>query len=228
MLKIIGNGLIAKSLKKKLTTDRFEIFASGVSNSNEDLKTEFNREIEMIITFIKDRDINKNIIYFSTYSIYDSSLINSKYVEHKLKIERLLKGVNNSLIIRLPNIVGVGGNPNTMFNYFKETINNNEQITILKNAYRNIIDVDDVSCFINNLDDKHPKIINFIHPISYNVIDIVKKIQISLNKKNIVKKIEGGENYIGLPSDYTLQIMKKCNIDLKETYIDNIIKKYKK
>jgi len=228
MLKIIGNGLISKSLKKNLTTDRFEIFASGVSNSNEDLKTEFNREIEMIMTFIKDRDINKNIIYFSTYSVYDSSLINSKYIEHKLKVERLLKGVNNSLIIRLPNIVGEGGNPNTMFNYFKETINNNLQITILKNAYRNIIDVADISCFINNLDGKHPKIINFIHPISYNVIDIVKKMQISLNKKNTIKKIEGGENYIGRPSGYTLQIMKKCNIDLEETYIDNIIKKYKK
>ena len=213
MLKIKGNGLISKSLNKNLTTNSFEIFAAGVSNSNEESIKEFNREIEELLTFIDDRDPLKTIIYFSTYSIDDPSLTSSKYNQHKLNIENIIKKIDDSLIMRLPNVIGDGGNPNTMFNYFKESIKHNKQITVLKNAFRNFIDVNDISCFINNLGNKYPQTIKLIHPISYNIIDIVTKMGYYLNKNVLIKKIEGGENYIDQPTPYVYNIMKKCDIN---------------
>jgi nucleoside-diphosphate-sugar epimerase len=226
MSKIIGNGLIANSLRNKITNPNYDFFATGVSNSNENSTSEFEREKKTLTKFLSDRNYEKKLVYFSTYSVFDSSLTHSLYVNHKIEMEKLFCETPNSLIIRLPNVIGLGGNPNTMFNYFKYCIENSKEIIVLEDAYRNILDVEDLICFINNIDNNCPKIINLVHPISYDVIDIIDTLGKLMKRKVILKKIKGGMNYISEPDNYVLNILKKCNVDLTNKYLNKVFKKY--
>ena len=64
-------------------------FASGVSNSSEISEKEFNREENLIHKILGDNP-QKQFVYFSTCSIYDSSKNGSPYVLHKLKMEQII------------------------------------------------------------------------------------------------------------------------------------------
>lgn len=226
MSKVIGNGLIGTEIKKNIQKDNLFFFTSGVSNSNEERDTEFLREKNLFYENTKNLDSTFKVIYFSTYSIFDNSLTNSTYKKHKLEMEKIVQELDNHLIIRLPNVIGSGGNPNTMINFFKNSIMTDQQITILKNAYRNVLDIDDIVCFIKHIDFDFPKVINLLHPVSYKVIDILECIETKMKKKVTTKKIEGGENYFSQPDDFVLDILKKCDLDLTKNYLDNLLNKY--
>ncbi|AEW77973.1 naD-dependent epimerase/dehydratase [Aggregatibacter actinomycetemcomitans ANH9381] len=71
-------------------TYNYIIFASGVSNSNETSFENFNREKELLLEVLEQYK-DKTIVYFSSCSIYDSSLTNSLYVYHKMCMERLVR-----------------------------------------------------------------------------------------------------------------------------------------
>lgn len=226
MSKVIGNGLIGTEIKKNIQKDNLIFFTSGVSNSNEERDNEFLRERNLFYENTKNLKSTSKVIYFSTYSIFDNSLTNSSYRKHKLEMEKIVQKLDNHLIIRLPNVIGNGGNPNTMINFFKNSIINNQQITILKNAYRNVLDIDDIMCFIKHIDFDFPKVINLLHPVSYKVIDILECIETKMKKKVTIKKIEGGENYFPQPDDFVLDILKKCDLDLTKNYLDKLLNKY--
>ena len=61
---IVGNGLIAKAFDN-FKDDKVIIFASGVSNSLEQRKQEFDRE-ENILSNVINENPEKKIVYFST------------------------------------------------------------------------------------------------------------------------------------------------------------------
>ncbi len=131
---IVGNGLIAQTLHDLDDDENTIIFASGVSNSSESDEEAFNREVNLLLSFISGR---KKIVYFSTCSIFDDCLKNSLYIQHKINIENLIqKNFNNYLILRLPTLVSNSNNPNTFFNYFRDKIKNNLPLYVQKNAYR--------------------------------------------------------------------------------------------
>jgi nucleoside-diphosphate-sugar epimerase len=68
------------------------------------------------------------LIYFSTLSINDRSKADSLYVQHKKKIEEYIQNHSKQFsILRIGNIVGSGGNPNTLFNYLKHQIAHNSE-----------------------------------------------------------------------------------------------------
>jgi len=226
MSKVIGNGLIGTEIKKNIQKNNLLFFTSGVSNSNEERDIEFLREKNLFYENTKNLNSTYKVIYFSTYSIFDNTLTSSAYKKHKLEMEKIVQKLDNHLIIRLPNVIGNGGNPNTMVNFFKNSIMNNQQITILKNAYRNFLDIDDIICFIKHIDQDSPKIINLVHPVSYRVTEILECIEIKMGKKVTIKKIEGGENYFLQPDEFVLNILKNCGLDLTKNYLDKLLNKY--
>jgi nucleoside-diphosphate-sugar epimerase len=117
---IVGNGLIAKAFYDNYANrDDVLIFASGVSNSSNIDPKEFIREKTLLKSFLTER---KKIVYFSTCSIEDPSLENSPYILHKLEMEELVKGVNDYLIFRLPQLAGKTDNPNTLLNFLYRKI----------------------------------------------------------------------------------------------------------
>ena len=84
---IIGNGLLAKAFSDFENNEKILIFASGVSNSNETRRQEFERE-EILLRKGLTTHKDKLIIYFSTCSVYEPSTNYREYTRHKLDMEK--------------------------------------------------------------------------------------------------------------------------------------------
>jgi len=141
---IIGKGDIASILNDR---DDVTFFASGVSNSSETRESEFIREIELL----DKQDRTKCLFYFSSISVDDIEKVGSnKYLQHKLRIEILIKSnFENYNIIRIGNITW-GSNPNTFINYIKNKKSKGESVQI-KDEYKYIIDKDQLVMLTDNL-----------------------------------------------------------------------------
>ena len=128
-MPIIGHGDIASVL-----TDREDriYFASGVSNSQETRESEYGREKTLLLQQEKIR----HLVYFSSLSIFYSD---TRYAQHKLEMETLVKAhFPRYAIIRLGNITW-GTNPHTIINSFRAQIRNGEAL-VIRDAYRYVVD----------------------------------------------------------------------------------------
>lgn len=223
---IIGNGLIA-SLFKDHDKENIIFFASGVSNSLETNPKEFLREENLIInTLTQNKD--KIFVYFSTCSIYDSSKTGSDYVLHKLKMEQLIKkSCDSFLILRVSNAVGKGGNPNLLMNYIVRMVKSNETINVHTKAKRNLIDVDDIKniTFYILENQELNRIVNVAYNRNYSIIEIMEVVERFYNKKIDINLIRSGSGYdINIPDIENYFI--ENNLNNKELYIENILRKY--
>lgn len=141
---IIGKGDIASILVDR---DGAIFFASGVSNSGEHRDTEFFREKELL----SKQDKTKCIFYFSSITIdFKEKFNKSKYLQHKLEMENIIKNnFENYNIIRIGNI-SWGTNPNTFINYIRAKIKNGESVE-LNDEYKYMIDKEQLLLLTNNL-----------------------------------------------------------------------------
>jgi hypothetical protein len=141
---IVGNGDIGSVLNDR---EGAVFFVSGVSNSNEIRESEFMREIELL----DKQDRTKCLFYFSSISVDDIQKVSSnKYLQHKLRMEMLIKSnFENYNIIRIGNITW-GINPNTFINYIKNKKSKGEPVQI-KDEYKYIIDRDQLVMLTDNL-----------------------------------------------------------------------------
>jgi len=139
---IVGRGDIASVLNDR---DGAIFFVSGVSNSNETRESEFMREIELL----DKQDKTKCLFYLSSITLDDMSK-NSQYLQHKRKMELLIKSnFENYNIIRIGNITW-GNNPNTFINYIKNKKNKGESVEI-KDEYKYMIDKEQLVLLTDNL-----------------------------------------------------------------------------
>lgn len=166
---VVGNGLIAKSFTMFNVEKNIVIFASGVSDSKCIEVSEFERERNLLLSM----DRTKKIVYFSTYSISDGSEKN-EYIKHKIHMEFLVENnFEDWLILRLPTVVGYGGNDKNFFNYISSKLKKNLPITIYEDTYRSLIDVDDLLTLTKNI----------IYNVSNQTIDV------SLDNQTLVTDI---------------------------------------
>ncbi len=225
---IIWNWLIAKSFSFYKDNNNVIIFASWVSNSQNQDKNLFEREISLLKEIL---NINKNklFIYFSTCSITDKTL-ETKYIKHKIKAEKIIKNNknNNFLIIRIPNPIWFTKNPNTLLNYFVNRIKLDEIFTVLSDAKRNIIDVEDlfkISDYIINNWLFINETINIANTKNYTIFDIIISLEKIIWKKAIYKiKQWWGEPEIDLKK--IKEVIDNCWIDFNKNYLDKLIQKY--
>ena len=224
---IIGNGLLGSSFKKHLKDLNTDVlfFTSGVSNSSELNEPEFIREVNLLSQYLNS---SSYIVYFSTCSIYDTDLIDTPYVQHKLNIERILFNRGHSLIIRLPQIVGGGGNKNTLLNFLHKKIVSGEVFDVWANAKRSLIDVEDVVYFTKKLVSYYmpnTSLINLAAPRNISIIDLVK----------LIEKYSGFTahyNLIDIGSDYSIDVSLLENLFnnyasiFHQAYFDSIVIKY--
>lgn len=224
---IIGNGLIANALSSFRENQDILLFASGVSDSSETREVVFQREYNLIEDTL-NKYTSLRFIYISTCSIYDDSLKHSPYLHHKLAIEKKIQETHaDYLILRLPNMVGQGGNPKTMVNYFVHAIRNNQKIQIQKSAFRNLLDCEDLESALQAILNNtfHNEIINIANPINYRVSDIVYTIENYLNKKADIEWIEGGGEY-EITLEKTGDILFSLRKDYGLNYLTEMLKKY--
>lgn len=144
---IIGNGLLAKAFSDNdypIFKD-WIIFASGVSDSNETSEISFDRE-KALLTKTLSENIKSNIIYFSSILVDFS---NKPYYKHKLEMENIIKNSDcNHIILRVPQIVGLNGNKNNIFNYLQDNILNNQINIIYEDIERALIDIGTLVQFV--------------------------------------------------------------------------------
>lgn len=192
---IIGTGLIANALKD-IDSESMLFFASGVSNSLETRESEFNREFNLLKNTL-DNHQEKKLIYFSTLSINDRSKQNSHYIQHKLKIEDYIQNhCKEYLILRMGNIVGYGGNPNTLFNFLKHKIILNDLFVLHTNARRLLTDINDIPDYLKNHGENiRNQSKNFAYPYYYDLKEIVVAIQEKIGKEAVYKEVNEGDYY---------------------------------
>ncbi len=226
---VVGNGLISSLFKEYTNHNGYVIFASGVSNSLEQNVEEFKREKELLLNYLS-QNTSAVFVYFSTCSIYDKSINSSPYIQHKLEMEGLIKAYRNKFFIfRLSNIVGNGGNPNTIFNYLIHQVKHGTQFNIWKNATRNILSSDDVYQLINYFlinKVKLNSVINVANKWSFTIEDLVKEIELYLNMKaNYSFEYKGEVVDIAIPEIEELLngFFKERK---KETYVKDLLQLY--
>ena len=230
--KVIGDGLIGRAFKKHIDINSnysAVIFASGVSNSLETSPQPYLREKKLLESVVKQKSDSDKFIYFSTLSVYDTSKKDAAYIRHKRELEKyLIENCSNHIIIRVPNIIGDGGNPNTLLNYLIDAIQSNTQIKVFKNAYRNFIDVTDLVEIVEQLviSDTNNTIIDLLHPISYSMIDIMQSIEKHTNKKSNSMYVDEGYNYFPPPTKNVIRLFESSDISLNKSYLSSILKKY--
>ena len=223
---IVGNGLIANLFKNE-DRENVVFFASGVSNSLETEKSAFLREENLLRKHLTENP-KKIFIYFSTCSIYDSSKNGSLYVNHKLKMERLVEDLAPKyLILRVSNAVGKGGNPNLLMNYLVNAFHQEKEITVHTLATRNLIDADDVKNitlkFIN--ENSFNKIINVAYLENFSTSEILEILEKHFNKTAKTSLVKSGQSYlISIPEAEAY--FAENNLREKNEYLLRIIKRY--
>jgi UDP-2-acetamido-2,6-beta-L-arabino-hexul-4-ose reductase len=225
---VIGNGMVAKSFDAYKTNDGFVIFASGVSNSKNITTEAYTRELTLLLNII-DKYSDKILVYFSTCSLYDPAETESPYVLHKHKIEAIIQQkVASYYIFRVSNLVGESNNPNTILNYFYYHIFKKINFNLWTGSSRNLIDTDDMFRIVDYILQRRifrNQIINIANPESYNVKDIITALENILNIKANYISIPKG-NQFSIDISLTSPVIEELKIDFKETYLNNLLKKY--
>jgi nucleoside-diphosphate-sugar epimerase len=220
---IIGTGLIANSLMN-IDTNDILYFASGVSNSLETRTSEFEREFSLLKT-VYEQNKGKKLIYFSTLSILDQSKQNSPYVIHKKKVEDYIKNnTEDYVILRIGNIVGKGGNPNTLFNFLKTQISNKTEFTLHTKARRLLLDIEDISRFLESQClHVNNKIINFSFPYNFDLKEIIRAMEKETYQKASYSEADEGDFY---KVDFEEEIINFFSGISPENYLETLTQKY--
>lgn len=225
---VIGNGMIANRFMSYKNDDDVIIFASGVSNSKDTAEENFVREFQLLHQTVNDQP-GKTLVYFSTCSVEDQDLALAPYVIHKKTVEEFIKtNVAKYYLFRISNLAGTSNNPYTLLNFFIFNIIKNLPLTVWKNAYRNIIGIDDMFSVVNYFLQKKENInatINIANPVNYPVPYIVKTIEHHLGKKAIINELERGDDY-NIDVSLIEPLFNKLNIHFNDNYLAALLKKY--
>ena len=220
--------MIARRFSDYTEDTRFLIFASGVSNSVLNDGNAFKRETDMLSDAVKKHS-QKNLVYFSTCSVYDPSMKKSPYVLHKLAMENLIKKAGISYtIFRVSNPIGKTENPNTVLNYFVTHILEKKEFTIWKYASRNLIDLDDMYLICHyilskNLFKNHK--VNIANPVNYPVTYIVQAIEKHFGITGNYHLADKGNSPL-INTSAIQPILSKLKIDFSSSYLSFLLQKY--
>ncbi|WP_386694720.1 NAD-dependent epimerase/dehydratase family protein [Lonepinella sp. MS14435] len=224
---IVGNGMMAKAFSGYAEDPKHIIFASGVSNSQEKDRTFFARESQLLEQTILHHPDQK-LVYFSTCSLYDPSLQNSPYVQHKQNMEQQVQRLAQQyLIVRLPQVVGNATSP-TIINFLYQAIIHQQPFILWQESYRNLIDIDDVVTILNEI-LANPLFTNQIINVATDKMINVQNIVIMLEN---ITKITALYQSIPKGSYYSIDIapirpiLAKLHLNFAQDYVQKTLEKY--
>lgn len=227
---IVGSGFIANSFMHLYQNDSsICIFASGTANSLNTNTNNFIHEFNLIKKILKDNIDNSKLVYFSSCSVLNQNVSEiTPYIQHKINMEKLVSTYPKHLIIRLPTVAGKSVNPNTLLNFIYSKIKFQETFDLWINAYRNIIDIDDVvevSGKIIGSDTFLNTTINVANPNNYKMIEIVNQMEKVLGKLSIHRKINRGSEY-KIDVDPIKPFMASLQNNFENHYLSSTLFKY--
>ncbi len=161
---IVGNGDIASALEG-LDRPDYTFFASGVSNSQEIRESEYQREVDLLLSQPRD----SRLVYFGSLSIFYNE---GRYVDHKMLMEELVKDEFSMHTIMRVGTITWGSNPNTIINFLRNRMKEREPIEI-RETTRYIMDRKEFRHWIKLIPDWNCQMNLTGHPMS--VEEIVKE-----------------------------------------------------
>jgi nucleoside-diphosphate-sugar epimerase len=228
---IIGSGLLAKSFAPALCQrEDICIYSAGVSNSSCSEVKEFERERLRLSAALQQAEAMDAFVYFGTCSVFDPEARETAYVRHKLAMERLVMVHPRHLILRLPQVAGKTSNPHTLLNYLYARISRSESFHLWSNAWRNIIEVDDVATIIERLiadPAMRGLTLNVANPSSSPISDIVAAMEKVVGKRAIYEVVERGSDYT-IDTREILPVMDAAGVKFGDGYLERVISKYYK
>ncbi|MFY7786359.1 MAG: NAD-dependent epimerase/dehydratase family protein [Thermoflexibacteraceae bacterium] len=226
---VIGRGTMAQAFSGFTDNTNFLIFASGVSNSKETNQEAFDREMRVLQEALVQHS-NLHLVYFCTCSVYDAEECRSLYVQHKLAAEQYIQKVAQSYtIFRVSNVVSSTLQHTTIFSYLAHHIQHHLPFKLWKNAYRNILGIEDIQKLVGYLLQQpqlsHNQIINIANPTSYAVIDIVKAMEIFFQHPAHYEMIDKGVRF-EIDTSLVQSIAPQLNIAFDNQYIYRLLQTY--
>ena len=225
---VIGNGMIAKRFSSYNADAEVLIFAAGNSNSSGASTAESPRETELLLHSIEANQ-QATFVYFSTCSIYDPSLTQSIYVQHKLRMEELIEQhAPYYLIFRVSNPVGLTQNRHTVLNFFAEHIRTGLHFNVWKYASRNLIDIDDMFVLCDHIIQNGIKlnsVINIANPVNYPVVSIAEAIEQHFTCKGNYSLLEKGNSPL-IDTTAIQPLFSLLHIDFNPHYLTSLLQKY--
>jgi nucleoside-diphosphate-sugar epimerase len=226
---IIGSGLLAKTFASIFGQSKDVcIYAAGVSNSRCDDAQEFERERMRLVTALHQSAKTDAFVYFGTCSVFDPEACKTSYVRHKLAMEQLVMAHPHYLILRLPQVAGETPNPHTLLNYLYARISRSEAFCVWHNAWRNIIDVDDVAAITMQLvadPAKRGVTLNVANPSSSSMPEIVTAMEKVVGKGAIYEVVERGSGY-PIDTQPILPVLDAAGVKFGDDYLERVIGKY--
>ena len=134
-------------------------------------------------------------------------------------------------IFRLPQVVGNGGNKNTVLNFIFDAIKTGTEFKLWKNASRNFIDVNDIFTIVSQLLETNKdsvlinRVINIANTESIYIPDLVYKIEKFLNKKALFKIVNSGFSY-NIPVPEINNLILSGTFRFHSNYLLYLFKKY--
>jgi nucleoside-diphosphate-sugar epimerase len=228
---IIGSGLLANAFSRDyLHHEDVCIYAAGVSNSNCIDIREFARERERLENALRQTTYSDVFVYFSTCSVFDHELLNTPYVQHKLKMEAMVRSHSRNLILRLPQVAGKIANPHTLLNFIYARILHGESFNLWCNAKRNVIDIDDIVSIANQLianKSLRNITLSIANVVNYSILEIVKAMELTVGREGIYNVVPRGYEYnIDVSDIYT--VLEKLEIKFDNHYLEKTLNKYYK
>lgn len=224
---IVGKGLFACAMKD-IDRDGVIFFCSGVSNSEEVLKENFDREKKLLKNYYGTND---RIIYFSSYFVNFSGYQAKPYYRHKAEMEELVSSnFRNYTIFRLPQVVGRSFNSHTLTNFIYSMIKSNTKFNLYSNAKRNLLDIDDAVLFVKYALDENKflnTVVSLAEPESKTVEYIVSVFEKVMGQKAITEIVVSDETAItDVVSEETIKIFGKLGVLFDREYMERLIMKY--
>ena len=148
--EILGNGTISKIfINNQDFKNECVIYAKGCSNSQSKIIDEFDRdynELNNYLLKLYECSSKPIFVYFSTYSISDSSRNTSSYVVHKFNLENLIKQkCDKYIILRVPEIIAYPKRNNNILNFLYYNLKEKKHIDIWSGQLRNLISIDNIA-----------------------------------------------------------------------------------
>ena len=225
---IVGQGLLARAFTARYGTDvDVTIFASGVSNSRESGKDAFARERSLLLPLL---DGDTRVVYFgSCASAASDASADTPYMRHKRAMEQRVAASRNGLVLRLPQVVGITANPNTLTNFLRDRILSGTPFTVWSQAERNLIDVEHVAAIGGRLIDAAGDSDTRVFPVASTdplpMPEIVRIFERVLGRKaNCMAEPKGSP--LRIEADHALAIASDLGIRLGPGYAETVIRKY--
>lgn len=141
---VIGSGLIANRFVDYASQSNCLVFAGSVNDSSINSVSVIQEE-ETAVSAALSASPETTFVYFSSCSIDDPELGHTPYVQHKVRMEKLIQNSAKCFyIFRLPQLLGLSDAKSSLVNYFVDAIFNQKPFKLWQFAKKNLIDIDDV------------------------------------------------------------------------------------